>query len=248
MAYFSVRSSHQCLRGTSLSIHCTDQCFLNKGSYAPENGWKNKTASASLCSFELLWTRQSGHTVMWKDNDGCIVMAQCQPRVNWVTRILTYDHEHNAACMTVVTLTSVDTVTVWKTSFFFQLMQQMIYRVSMSVGQHSALCGGVPRRRQAGLTYWWKRLPLLCGLTWRAWRRRQREDDDRIELCFKHRLPPFCQLMQKLPVQLPPLPTEHLWVLLCAITLHNAALSSVQSRLTSCRDTVHPGLLMWRLA
>lgn len=87
-------------------------------------------------------------------------------------------------------------------------------------------CAGeaAPRRgRQAGLTYWWKRLPLLCGWTWTAWRHRQREDDDQIELCLQQHLPPFCELMQGLPFRIRPLPArclaQHLWVPLCAVRL-----------------------------
>lgn len=80
------------------------------------------------------------------------------------------------------------------------------------------------RGRQAGLTYWWKRLPLLCGWTWTAWRHRQREDDDQTELHLKHKQP----LLNFHPSSCYKVPHK------APLRTHNVSPSSLQSQLTSC--------------
>lgn len=161
--------------------------------------------------------------------------------VKWVTSFSARDYELNSTGMTVVTFTSQDGVVVLRRRFSFQVMQQTIQDVlSMSVGQHSVLwwCAGeaAPRRgRQAGLTYWWKRLPLLCGWTWTAWRHRQREDDDQTEFRLGTTPPTLLRTDAATPLSASTIfparcLTGHLWVLFCAIS---APSSSFQSQLTT---------------
>lgn len=71
MLHFIIRSPHQCLRGTSLSGHCTDQCFLNGATTDQQMGAKTKLCPLhfALLSF-IVWRGQSHHTVMWRNNDG----------------------------------------------------------------------------------------------------------------------------------------------------------------------------------
>ena len=137
------------------------------GHYWPANGCENKTASASLCSFELYCVQRTKPPHCDVKEQWCqyIVMAQPGGQTSDVAP-RACDDGLNSTCVAVVTFTSQDgkgqscleralfMLCNRRAEMFYQWVFWAALCSAVGVAERQHQGGG---GRQAGLTYWWKK-------------------------------------------------------------------------------------------